>query len=40
MKFNKAKCKFLHPGWGNPKHKYRLDRECLENSLEDKDLGV
>ncbi|GAB0188601.1 cAMP-dependent protein kinase inhibitor alpha [Grus japonensis] len=27
VKFNKAKCKILHMGWGDPKHNYRLDRE-------------
>jgi len=27
MKFNKAKCKLLHIGQGNPKHKYMLGRE-------------
>ena len=27
MKLNKAKCKLLHMGQGNPKHKYRLGNE-------------
>jgi len=40
MKFNKAECKVLHVGLGNPKHKYRLGEEWIENRPEGKDLGM
>jgi len=39
MKFNKANCKVLHVGQGNPKYKYRLGGEWLESSTAERTWG-
>lgn len=38
--FNKAKCKVLHLGQGNPRYIQRLGGEVIGSGTEEKNLGM
>ena len=40
MSFNTSKCRVMHLGYGNTKHEYTLNGEVLQETTEEKDLGI
>jgi len=40
MKFNKVKFKVMYLGWGNLQYQHSLEKEWIESSPVEKDLGI
>jgi hypothetical protein len=40
MLFNAEKCKCIHYGYNNKQYDYFMEKECIEKTHEERDLGV